>query len=177
LRKKIALPYYKKNRTLTEQIIHSSTIRKTGRLSFLIKKIINHVCETLAYNCPVNSWRIKLHRWRGVNIGNNVFIGLHCTLDHAYPEYIYLEDDVSLAGDVYILCHSNPTSQHKNVLESFVASVVIGQFAWIGIRATILPGVSIGKNVVIGAGSVVNKDVSENTLIIQKKNTSIKLNL
>ena len=177
MKSKLHIPYYQKGRNFAEQLKNSSNKRNINKVGFLIKKIINHACETLAYNCSVNSWRIKLHRMRGVNIGKNVFIGLHCTLDHAYPEYIYLEDDVSLAGDVYILCHSNPSAQYRNVLESFVAPVVIGQGSWIGIRATILPGVIIGKNVVIGAGSVVNKNVSENTLVVQKNNKSIKLQL
>lgn len=41
----------------------------------------------------------------------------------------------------------------------FCRKVVIGKYVWIGARATILPGVTIGDGAVIGAGSVVTKDV------------------
>jgi hypothetical protein len=40
--------------------------------------------------CPVNNLRVLFHKLRGVNIGKKIFIGLKCTLDHVYQEYIYM---------------------------------------------------------------------------------------
>ena len=82
-------------------------------------------------------------------------IGMHCVLDNAYPEYIFIEDDAALAGHVYILAHSNPYQHFSNVLESYVAPVRIRKGAWIGVSATILSGADIGEYSIVTAGSVV----------------------
>jgi acetyltransferase-like isoleucine patch superfamily enzyme len=174
MQSKKTIPYYEPRKNLAEQIEKSSSRRKMGKISFLITKIKNHILESLAYNCPVNSWRIKLHKWRGVHIGKNVFIGLRCTLDHAYPEYIYLEDNVALAGDVHIIAHSNPYKHFRNVLPSYIAPVVIKNGAWITINTTILPGVTIGENSVIGVGVVVKKDVPSYSIVTTNKNRIIQ---
>ncbi|MCT3430976.1 hypothetical protein EFQ32_09720 [Limosilactobacillus fermentum] len=46
-----------------------------------------------------------------------------------------------------------------------IAKVTIGNDVWIGGKATILPGVTIGDNVVVAAGAVVTKDVPANTIV------------
>ena len=46
-----------------------------------------------------------------------------------------------------------------------LAKVVIKQNAWIGAGATLLPGVTIGKNSIVAAGAVVTKDVPDNTIV------------
>ena len=44
-------------------------------------------------------------------------------------------------------------------------NIYIKKNAWIGIAATILPGVTVGENSIVGAGSVVTKDVPDNTIV------------
>ena len=44
--------------------------------------------------------------------------------------------------------------------------IAIGENAWLGADVTVLPGVTIGKNSVIGAGSVVTKDIPENVVAV-----------
>jgi acetyltransferase-like isoleucine patch superfamily enzyme len=135
-----------------------------NKFTFLYVKLINYILERLAFNCPLNSWRLKFHRTRGVVIGKNVLIGFQVTLDHSYPEFITIEDDVSLAGNNYLLAHSNPYPHFKNVFESYAAPVVIKKGAWIGIGAIILPGVTIGEYSVIAAGSVVSKSIPDRVI-------------
>lgn len=159
------LPYYEPKENLKEQINHSSSKRKQGKLVFLIKKIRNHILEMIALHNPVNTIRIKCHRKRGVKIGEGVMLGMGCVLDHAFPEYIIMEDNTALAGNVYIVCHSNPYKHFKGKLLSYVAPVTIKQGAWVGVNATILPGVTIGENSVVSAGAVVSKDVPPNTIV------------
>jgi len=165
MQEKTVKPYYEVTKNVKEQIKSGSNRRKVNSLKFLWIKLFNFMLERLAYNCPFNSWRIRFHKWRGVHIGNNVMIGLQVTLDHSYPEYIYIEDDVSLAGNNYILTHSNPYPHFKNVLDSFVAPVVIKKGAWIGIGAMILPEVVIGEYSVIAAGSVVTKSIPDKVIV------------
>lgn len=159
------LPYYEPSSSIKEQVNHSSRKRNQNKIVFLYRKIRNHFLEILALHNPVNKFRIWCHRKRGVTIGKGVMLGIGCTLDHAFPEYITLEDNSALAGNVYIICHSNPYSHFKEVLLSYVSPVVIKKGAWVGVNVTILPGVTIGEYSVVSAGSVVTKDVPDNCIV------------
>lgn len=157
-------PYYNTSKTFAEQTEKGAARRKENKLFFLWKKLINEILESLAYNCPVNSWRVRIHKWRGVNIGERVFIGRRVTLDHSYPDYIFIDDDVSLAGNNFVLTHSNPYPHFEKTFDSFVAPVVIGKGAWISIGAMLLPGSSVGDYSVIAAGAVVTKPIPEKVI-------------
>lgn len=106
-----------------------------------------------------------MHRRRGITIGNNVYIGQNCCLDNAYPECIFIGDDVSLAGEVTIVAHSNPYIHFKGVFESIVAPVVIEKGAWIGVKCTLTAGARIGAYATVSAGSVINKKVPAYSLV------------
>ncbi len=164
MREKTFKPYYEVTKNIKDQVKSGRTRRKMNTIKFLWVKLFNYLLERMAYNCPFNSWRVRFHKLRGVNIGKNVMIGLQVTLDHSYPEYIYIEDDVSLAGNNYILTHSNPYPHFKNVLESYVAPVVIKKGAWLGIGAIVLPEVTIGEYSVIAAGSLVTKSIPDKVI-------------
>jgi acetyltransferase-like isoleucine patch superfamily enzyme len=156
---KIQKPYYQVSKSIAGQIKSGSKRKKKNVVSFLWSKLLNYLLERMAYNCPFNSLRVKFHKCRGVKVGKNVLIGMQVTLDHSYPEMITIEDDVSLAGNNYILAHSNPYQHFEKVFDSYVAPVVIKQGAWIGIGAIVLPEVIIGEYSVIAAGSVVTKSI------------------
>jgi len=143
----------------------SSKIRSVNPILYLFKKFLNLILTLSALYCPLNRLRIIFQRWRGVKIGANVFIGLNCILDHAYPNYILIEDGAMLAGDVYLLTHSRAPENFKGKLLSYVAPIVIKQGAWIGIRTTILPGVTIGKGSIVSAGAVVQENVPDNVVV------------
>ncbi len=157
-------PYYEPSKSLGQQALKGSRRKKVNVIPFTIKKVFNFILESLAYNCPVNSWRIKMHRMRGVNIGKNVFIGLKVTLDHSYPEYIYIGDNVSLAGNNFVLTHSNPYKHFEKTFKSYIAPVVIKDNSWVSIGVTLLPGVSIGEYSVVAAGSVVQKSIPDKVI-------------
>jgi len=159
-----ASPYYEPSNSFIKQADKGSKRKGVRLLPFIIKKSFNYILESLAYNCPVNSWRIRMHRWRGVNIGENVFIGLKVTLDHSYPEYIYIGDNVSLAGNNFILTHSNPYKHFEKTFKSYIAPVVIKDNSWVSIGVTVLPGVTIGNYSVIAAGSVVQKSIPDKVI-------------
>jgi len=164
MKRKAIKPYYEVTENIRKQIESGSRRKHMNKLFFLCSKLKNYILERLAYNCPFNSLRVKFHKVRGVNIGNNVMLGYQVILDHSYPEYITIEDDVSLAGNNYVLAHSNPYPHFKNILESFVAPVVIKKGAWIGVGAMILPEVTVGEYSVIAAGSVVSKSIPDRVI-------------
>jgi acetyltransferase-like isoleucine patch superfamily enzyme len=148
-----SIPYYVPHKNIGQQIKKSSERRELSPLLFLVKKIRNYLFQILAYNCPVNSVRIWLHRKRGVHIGKHVMLGMHCILDNAHPEYIYIEDYAALAGNNYVIAHSNPYLHFKGRMLSYLAPVIVRKGAWVGVCATLLPGTEIGECSMVSAGS------------------------
>ena len=134
----------------------------------------DHVLNQWAMRSAWNGLRVRFQRWRGVNIGRNVHIGPGCTLDYAYPYFISIGDNASLAGNVYVLAHSNPMECHSKCAESFVAPTVIGANAWIGVNTTIMPGVTIGEGAIVATGAVVNHDVAPWTMVAGNPARSVK---
>ena len=159
-----SIPYFDHGKNLNTTVSNSAKRRNMSPLRFAIRKIRNIFLYRWSYMCPLNSWRIRMHRRRGVTIGEHVYIGQRCAIDNAYPEYVYIEDNASLAGGVMVIAHANPYVHFQNVVESSVEPIVIKDGAWIGEGAIILRGVTIGKNAIVSAGTVVDKDVPDNSM-------------
>lgn len=99
-----------------------------------------------------------------LTIGNGVWFNIGCHLDLGAS--ITIGDNAALGHQVMILTTSHqigPTRARAGAVTT--CPVTIGAGAWIGARATILPGVVIGSGAVIAAGSVVTRDVAANTLV------------
>ena len=160
------IPYFDHGKTIGETIKNSSNRRNMNPVAFAFRKIRNIILFWLAWSCPLNSWRVKMHRWRGVHIGKNVYIGLQCSIDNAYPEYVFLEDNSSLAGEVTVVAHSNPFKHFEGVIEAKVAPVVVRKGAWISVRSTLLGGADIGEYAIVSAGSVVSSKVHDYTMVV-----------
>ena len=98
-------------------------------------------------------------------IGKNFFANFNLTiLDEAE---VRIGDNVFIGPNVsiYTACHPLEEEQRNKAIE-WAEPVRIGNSVWIGGSATILPGVTIGNNVVIGAGSVVTKDIPDNSVAV-----------
>lgn len=75
---------------------------------------------------------------------------------------ITIEDEALIAANVQLISN-NHDLEHRNIITC--KPVKICRKAWIGAGATILPGVTVGENAVVGAGSVVTHDVPPNTIV------------
>ena len=91
-----------------------------------------------------------------VKIGNNVFINSNPLL--MARGGITIEDDVMIAANVQLLSN-NHDEYDRQVLTC--KPIHIKKGAWIGAGASILPGVTIGENAIVGAGAIVTKDVGD----------------
>ena len=104
--------------------------------------------------------------FRGLELGDDCFIGDECLLDLA--EQVRLEDQVTLAERVLILTHTN-VGYHDHPLQAqfpaTAAPVVIERGSFVGAQVVILPGVAVGKGSFVAAGSVVVDDVPPGTLV------------
>jgi acetyltransferase-like isoleucine patch superfamily enzyme len=130
-----------------------------------LRKMKNTVLMLLAYACPTSSVRVWLHRRRGVNIGQNVYIGMFCFLDNLYPEFIYFEDFASVNAGSMALTYFNPMKRFANIFPARVAPVLIKEGAIVTVKSVILLGVTVGKSAIVSAATMVDKDVPDFTIV------------
>jgi acetyltransferase-like isoleucine patch superfamily enzyme len=93
---------------------------------------------------------------RGFSIGDYSVINAKCRLDTRGS--IIIGAKVSISQEVVIL-----TADHDTTNSNFAGqnkTVIIEDYVWIGTRAMILPGVTIGRGAIIAAGAIVTKDVA-----------------
>lgn len=152
----------------TELLEYYSLHGALGGLRLKARLARNYILHRLAINPPHPNLTVVFHRMRGVNIGEHVYIGPYVQIDLVYPHLITIEDYASIGMNCMIFAHSNPTYSLWLKVKKYprsVAPVRIKKGAWIPPGVIILPGVTIGEHSVVGAGSVVNKDVEPFTMV------------
>jgi acetyltransferase-like isoleucine patch superfamily enzyme len=103
--------------------------------------------------------RVVLYRLIGFHIGRHVFIGMKCYLDDTDPGLITIEDNASISYGVYFAVHG--VNQDHTPIR-------ICENAKIGMRVMIISGrngVTIGRNAIVGAGSLVHRSVPDNAVV------------
>lgn len=114
----------------------------------------------------VNFFNCYRTGFTGFYVGDKCFIGDECLIDLA--DKVIFEDNVTVSERVTILTHTNVGYRDHPLQKYFTAfckKVVIRRGAFIGVNATILPGVEVGECAVVGACSLVNKNVSPYTVV------------
>ncbi len=148
--------YDKRDSTALDEVLKD---RKANKFLFYFWFAKNWFLERLASIAPVPSWRTKLHRWRGVKIGKNVYIGYDVIFDRIYPDQISIADYVEIGDRSIISAHSRGSMILRHVYKREIKPVHIEEGAWIMPGVIITPGVRIGERAVIATGAVVTKDV------------------
>jgi acetyltransferase-like isoleucine patch superfamily enzyme len=164
---------------------HGPTAPSVGRVvKLFVLQLVRYVTNTLVAHIP---WASARHQWyryvNGVEIGEgsvvlmgtylhvglrrpgrepSIVIGRHTVINRACcldgRGGLRIGDNVSISAGVWLL-----TDEHDMNDPGFAetpAPIVIEDYAWIGSRALVLPGVTIGKGAVVAAGAVVTKHVS-----------------
>lgn len=103
-------------------------------------------------------------------IGDNAFINDNCTISS--------RNNITIGTNFHLGNNSTITDNdhdYKTSLSNFICEeVVIGDNVWCGCNVVILKGVKIGDNCVIAAGTVVNKDIPNNSMVYQERELVIK---
>ena len=103
--------------------------------------------------------------------GKNIFIGNNFTANFNLTildiNEVHIGDNVMIGPNTTITTVGHPLSPKKRRQHLGQASEIrIGNDVWLGANVTVLPGVTIGNNVVVGAGAVVTKDIPDNSLAV-----------
>ena len=127
----------------------------------LLKGLLGHIGDDkIIINQP-----FRCDYGKQISIGKHFFANFNFTILDEAP--VTIGDDCFVGPNVsiYTACHSTDPVE-RNTRQEWAKPVTIGNNVWIGGSVTILPGVSIGDNVSIGAGSVVVNDIPSNTIAV-----------
>lgn len=98
----------------------------------------------------------------GLTIGSDFSYGSHCFFDPSHCFLISIGNNVTFSTRVHLLAHDASTA--KLIGYTKIGRIDIGDNVFVGANTTILPGVVIGDNSVIGAGSLVSKDIEPDSV-------------
>ena len=129
--------------------------------SQMLKEMFAEVGENCYIEPPFHS------NWGGkhVHLGKNVYFNCNATL--VDDTHIYIGDCTMLGPNVVIATAGHPIlPELREKALQYNLPVHIGKNCWLGAGVIVLPGVTIGDNTVIGAGSVVTKDIPANVVAV-----------
>ena len=136
--------------------------KKNRILTELLGKLGDNVAIDTPFYCDYG---------KNIFIGDNVIININCTfVDNSK---ITIGNHVLIASNVQLYTASHPTAPKERLIcdwqekgcawfSTYSEPITIKDGAWLGGGVIVLPGVTIGENAVIGAGSVVVKDIPDN---------------
>jgi acetyltransferase-like isoleucine patch superfamily enzyme len=120
-----------------------------------VKQAKNRILQLIALHVPgAKTIRVQLHKWRGVKIGQNVWIGYQVLLETSRPHLITIGDNVIISVRAMMIAHFRGPE-----------GIRIEDDVFIGPGAIILPNVTIGRGAVVTAGSVVSSSVAPMTVV------------
>lgn len=131
------------------------TLPMTPEYDELVNKLFPHKGEGSVVMPPISG--VRFHN---VKIGKRVYINSGCLMMSAGG--ITIGDDTQVAANVQLISNNHDLKERQVIT---CKPIKIGKNVWIGAGATILPGVTIGDNSVVGAASVVTKDVEPDTIV------------
>ena len=125
--------------------------------------LYGHKKKKRGKNFQVSS-NVRFTFLNNISVGRDVFIGCDTTVLATNP--VVLEDEVMLAHKVMIVTGNHTLKDGSYRFgEPKRAAVVIKKGSWVGALCTVLPGVTIGSGTVVGANSVVTKDIPDDCIV------------
>ena len=159
-----------------------SVNHQNEKLSFYIKwffvdwknNFLLQVCKSnwlFGSTLSIQKLRPMLNRWRGVKIGKFVAISDNTIIGPTYPEDVEIGNHCRISANVIIEEHGRDLKNYRvgmSILDLpiYRKKVIIEDFVHVGVGAIILPGVTIGKGTIIGAGAVVRESVPKYCLVV-----------
>jgi acetyltransferase-like isoleucine patch superfamily enzyme len=126
-----------------------------------LRRLYVEVLHLLRRHAVGNAVRVRLLKMANANVGKRVYIGQEVFIyDDGKTHLLTIEDHAAIAPFVIVLIHSDPSpSELSKIYPKTTLPVTIGKGAWVGARASILGGVTVGEYSVVATGAVVTRDV------------------
>ncbi|HHF2994174.1 TPA: sugar O-acetyltransferase [Vibrio diabolicus] len=126
----------------------------------ILRRLLGAVGDNCYFEPPLRA------NWgRHTYVGDNVYANFTLTL--VDDTYIYIGNSVMIGPNVTLATAGHPIEPElRREVAQFNIPIYIGANVWIGANSVVLPGVKIGENSVIGAGSVVTKDIPSNVVAV-----------
>jgi len=149
-------------RTKVKKLLHKLNVTEyvmNGTARKILRELLPNAHKRLYIEPP-------FHCDYGYNIhsGENVYFNVNCVVLDAMK--VAIGNNVFFGPGVHIYTATHPLEATERRTKQFSKPISIGSDCWIGGNTVICPGVSIGNGSIIGAGSVVTKDISENSLAV-----------
>lgn len=136
-----------------------NSLWRWARVVSPFKVVRNFLVIWFCRYCPSLRLKSWLYRRIGMKVGRRVAPGLMAMFDIFFPELITLEDDAIVGYNAVILCHEFLARSWRT------GPVRVGARTVIGANSTILAGVDIGRDAVVGAMSLVSRDVPDGAFV------------
>lgn len=114
----------------------------------------------------VQKWRNYYWRFKGYDIDSSTTLERNLNLDRLYPCGIHIGKSCMIASGTTILSHDHCKRTGPNIVDCWLTDTYIGDRCFLAVNCTILPGVRVGDECVVGAGAVVTKDVPSNCIVV-----------
>ena len=140
---------------------NATTPREADKRRELLQKMFAEIGEGCYIEPPLHA------NWGGkfVKFGKHVYANFNLTL--VDDTDIYIGDSVMLGPNVVLATAGHPVDPElRRLVYQFNQPIHIGNNVWLGAGVIVLPGVTIGDNSVVGAGSVVTKDIPANVVAV-----------
>ena len=139
---------------------------KTYRDTFLTKYVMYSWILSPIGPRKVRPWVL---RKVGCHVGKNVFVGDSVKVDTGHADLIYIDDYAHITGGCRLLCHQRNLKDYRKgddaaKLPYKTGEIHIGKGVMIGMESLIMPGVTIGDGAIVGAYSLVTKDIAAWTI-------------
>ena len=134
---------------------------KTYRDGFLMKFIMNSwLLDPLAPR-KIRPWVLKKI---GCHVGKDIFVGDNVRIDTGHSDLIFIDDHAHIAGGVRLLCHQRNLSDYcigddYAKLAYTLKPIHLCKGCLVGMESFVMPGVTVGEGAIVGAGSLVTKDI------------------
>lgn len=120
-----------------------------------------------------------LIRKMGCHVGKNTFFGDYVRMDTSYADMIYIGDYTHITSGCRLLCHQRDLTgycvgDNAADLGYKTGEIHIGKGVMVGMETIIMPGVTIGDGAIIGAGSIVTRDIPAWTIAIGRPAKVVK---
>jgi acetyltransferase-like isoleucine patch superfamily enzyme len=150
---------------VTARILFDWESLSREELDALCSDLPRKILRWLGAHHPDNRTRKVFFRKTGVKIGSRVVINPGFLVEDSYRELVSIGDRASIAPNVMVIADAAPNNSRlaeiRYVVDHLIVekAITIEADAWIGAAAVLLPGVTVGRGAIVGAGSIVNRDV------------------